>query len=78
MVEVSEDDLFKVLDSFQKYKSLGPDAWLVELFLGFFDTLGQDLLRVVEDSWQFGRMFSPFNPTFIALIPKKQNEEYFE
>jgi len=50
MGEVSEMELSVVLHSFQKDKSPGPDGWPIEFFLGFFELIGGDLLKVVEES----------------------------
>jgi len=43
---------------------------MVEFFISFFDLLGQDLLRVVEEVRLNGRVLPNFNSTFLALIPK--------
>jgi len=42
--EVSLQEIEKVLKSFAKDKSPGPDGWIVELFLAFF------LLNGIKDS----------------------------
>ena len=59
-----------VLRGFAKYKSHGMDGWLVELFLEFFDTMGIDILHVVEESRTIGKVYNGLNSTYIALIPK--------
>ena len=43
----------------------------MEFFLAFFDLLGNDLVNLVEESRQEGRVIPSLNSTFIALIPKK-------
>lgn len=58
-----------VLRSFVKDKSLGPDGWTMELFLYFFDLMGEDLVNMVECRVQ-QRISRSLNSTFIALIPK--------
>ena len=78
MGEVSVEELSRVIHSFQKDKSLGPDGWLIELFLGFFDFFGEELLSVVEESRKVGFIHGPLNSTFIALIPKKDKPASFE
>lgn len=78
MDEVSMDELKTTLHSFQKDKSPGPDGWTIELFLGFFDVMGEDLLKVVEESRRSGRIHAPINATFIALIPKVDKPETFD
>lgn len=73
MEEASDEELKEVLQSFQKDKSPRPDGWTIELFLDLFDLLGEDLLEVVEDTRESGRIQASFNSTFIALIPKFDN-----
>ena len=33
-----------VLNGFKKDKSPGPDGWLIEFFLAFFDLIGEELV----------------------------------
>lgn len=47
MKEITEKELFKVLHSFQKDKSPGPDGWMIEIFLGCYEIIGADLLKMV-------------------------------
>jgi hypothetical protein len=44
------EELHQVLKGFKKEKSPGPDGWTVELYLHYFDLMGQDLLGAVEHS----------------------------
>lgn len=48
MEEISEDELKATLHSFHKDKSPGPDGWTIEFFLALYDTIGPDLLHLVE------------------------------
>jgi len=73
MVEVIEAKLKEVLHSFQKDKSPGPDGWTIEFFMGLYDILGQDILKLVEDTKSSGQIPTSLNSTFIALIPKADN-----
>lgn len=87
---VEEDDaelLFKAVDkeevewiikAMPRDKSLGPDGWTIELFIHFFDIIGDELTEVVEESRKKGEIYSSFNTTFIALIPKTENPASFE
>jgi hypothetical protein len=77
-VEVTEAELKETLLSFQKDKSPGPDGWTIEFYRGFFDLIGADLLKVIEESRTNGRIHSPFNSTFIALIPKVNDPQSFD
>jgi hypothetical protein len=70
---VSKEDLFQVVGSFQKDKSLGSNDLTMEFFLDFFDLLRDDLLRVVEDvrvSSRLPESLNVTNATFLVLIPK--------
>lgn len=40
--------------------------------------MGAEITEVVEESRKKGEVYSPFNATFIALIPKKEVPETFE
>ena len=40
--------------------------------------MGEDLLRVIEDSGKSGKIPIVFNSTFIALIPKSDNPKTFD
>jgi hypothetical protein len=50
----------------------------VEFFLGFYDLLKEDLLKVVKESQASGRIFGPLNKTFLAFIPKKSKPVSFD
>eukprot|EP00253_Pinus_taeda_P013898 PITA_13898 len=78
MEPVSKEEVEGVIKSMAKEKSPGPDGWSVELFLHFFEQIGEEITKVVEESRLKGEMYSPFNATFIALIPKKEAPETFE
>eukprot|EP00253_Pinus_taeda_P001568 PITA_01568 len=78
MEPVSKEEVEGVIKSMAKEKSPGPDGWSVELFLHFFEHIGEEITEVVEESRLKGEIYSPFNATFIALIPKKEAPETFE
>jgi hypothetical protein len=50
----------------------------VELFLGCYDFIEEDLRRVVEATKTTRKMLRAYNTTFIALIPKEDNPTSFE
>eukprot|EP01018_Ginkgo_biloba_P022058 Gb_03022 [translate_table: standard] len=76
--EVSKEEVQAVLHSLQKEKRPGPDGWPVEFFMGFYDTVERDLLKVVEETRAHGKVLASFNTTFITLIPKADNPSSFE
>ena len=69
--EISEEEVMTVLHSFQKGKSRSPDGFTLDLFLGFYDLLKDDILKVVRESQGSRKFLGEMNATFIALIPKK-------
>ena len=68
--KVSLHEVERALKSFKKDKSPGPDGYPVEIFLAFFDLLGEELVNLVEDARLTGRVLPSLNSTFITLIPK--------
>jgi hypothetical protein len=76
--EVTEVELKDTMQSFQKDKIPGPDGWSIEFYLGFFELIGKDILKVIEESRLNGRIHSPLNTTFIALIPKVNDPLSFD
>eukprot|EP00253_Pinus_taeda_P031439 PITA_31439 len=74
---VTMNELENTIKWFQKEKSPGPDGWTIEFYLAFFDTIGEDILRVVEESRTSGQLYHAINFTFIALIPKSDSPSSF-
>ena len=54
--EVTEEELEKIVYSFQKGKSSGPNGFTIEFFQGFFDLVKRDLIKVVQDSQRAGKV----------------------
>eukprot|EP00253_Pinus_taeda_P030540 PITA_30540 len=77
-IPVSKDEVEAAMKNMGKDKSPRPDGWTIELFLHFFDLIGSEITEVVEESRLKGEIYRPFNSTFIALIPKKDEPETFE
>lgn len=75
---VSLEELEHTLKWFKKNKTPRPDGWLIEFYLAFFDIIGEDLLKIVEDLRIRGFLETSITSTFIALIPKKDNPDSFE
>jgi len=45
--EVSDQEVLVALNSIQKLKSLGPNGFPVDFYLGFYDLIKDDLLLIV-------------------------------
>jgi len=73
--QVTLKEIKSVLDKFAKDKSPRPDGWPVEFILGFFEQMGPELLRMIEETRIRGYVPRALNSTFIALIPKINSPE---
>ena len=78
MEEVSEEELKANLHRFQKYKRPGRDGWTVEFFIVGYDSIGRDLLQLVEETRKKGVFHHPLNTNFLTLIPRKDFPKYLE
>jgi hypothetical protein len=78
MAPVSEKELLEVLHSFQKGKIPGLDGWPIEFYLGCFNVIGPDILKVVEESRINGHIHNPINSTLLVIISKTDNPSSFE
>ena len=78
MVEVTKNELEKVLKIFQNDKILSLDGVPIKLYLSCFEFIGYDLLRVIEYSKINGKILAPLKSTFLALIPKTNNPSSFD
>lgn len=76
--EVSKDEPLSILSSFHKDNNLGLDGCTMKFFLGLFQSMGDDLLQVVEEASTEGKVLGYFNSTFLALIPNVDNLESFD
>eukprot|EP00253_Pinus_taeda_P006972 PITA_06972 len=77
-IPVTKDEVESAMKNMGKDKSPSPDGWTIELFLHFFDLIGSEITEVVEESTLKGEIYRPFNSTFIALIPKKDEPDTFK
>eukprot|EP00253_Pinus_taeda_P002838 PITA_02838 len=77
-IPVSKEEVEAAMKNMAKDKSPSRDGWTIELFLHFFYLIGSEITNVVEESRLKGEIYRPFNSTFIALIPKKDEPENFE
>jgi len=64
------DELLYVFSTFKKDTSLGPNGWKIKFFLDFFDLLGEDLVRVVEEVIRPRKVLVNINTNFITLIAR--------
>lgn len=74
---VTAGELEGTLKWFKKDKNPGRDGWTIEFYLVFYDLLGHDLLKVVEECRLSKSLYNAINSTFIALIPKSDSPSSF-
>ena len=74
---VSLGEIAFALNSFKKDRSLGLDGWPVEIYLHFFDLMGQELLSAVDSTRVLGLIPPSLNATFLTLIPKLDKPQTF-
>jgi hypothetical protein len=67
---VTLEEVKETINKMPKEKIPGPDGWTQELFQDFFDIMGEDLHRAVEESIYSGHIPGALNATFFSLIPK--------
>lgn len=77
MEVVSKEELQVVFHSFQNNKRLMKNAWLVHIFLIFYEIL-EDTLRVIEKYKISSQIMTSSNTTFNVFLPKSYNLSSFE
>lgn len=70
-------ELESSLKWFKKDKITGLDGWTIEFYHAFFEIIGLDLLKVVEECRTLGCMYEAINSTFIVFIPKVDSSQSF-
>ena len=75
---VSMEEVDTALKSFKKDKHLSPDGWSMEFFLHFFEILGMEMVRAIEESRLIGVIPDDLNRTYLTLIPKVDRPMTFD
>ena len=66
------------MHSFQKGKSPGPNGFPVGFYIWFYGLIKKDILEVVRESQESGKVLGSINTTLLSLIPKKQKPQTFD
>jgi hypothetical protein len=72
------EEISGVINSLKKDRCPNPNGWTIDFFQYFFDTIGKDLLLVLEEIRKGGNLKPPLNSMFLALIPKTDLPVSFE
>ena len=57
----------------KKGKNIDLDGIIVELLLGFYNLIKDNLLKVVQESYSTSNILGPLNSTHLDLIPRKMD-----
>lgn len=74
---ITKEELLETMCDSVRDKSPKLDGWGVEIFIHLFDLMIPDLLADAEESRINGFIPGAINATFISLIQKKENPQYF-
>lgn len=68
--EVSKEEFKLVKALLKRDKSPGPDGWPIEFFIGFYELLEEDLIKVIEEVRNSGKVQEAFK-CFIHILNTK-------
>lgn len=68
----TEDKVRDELWSCESFKNPGLDGLSFSFWKEFWDLLKTDLMRLIFEFHQYGKIVKGLNPSFIVLIPKKE------
>jgi hypothetical protein len=70
--EIYEAEIEATLFSLKRGKIHSPYGLSVKFYIGFFELVKEDLLKVLCESKRSGKVLGTLNSNFLALIPKKK------
>lgn len=73
--EISKADVEEIIKNMVKNKAPGPDGYTVEFVQATWSFMGEDIVKIVEESRRTKRMHPVLNSTFLALISKTNHSE---
>lgn len=71
----SAEEVKRAIDACNSSKSPGPNGFNFGFFKRFWGMLKDDIMRLLEEFHQHGRLVSGLNTSFMVLIPKKVEAE---
>ena len=73
--QITHNECYSVLQSFQKNKTPGNDGLTIEFYLAFWPLIGQYLVDSINDSYEFGELSNSQKQAIITLIEKKGKDK---
>eukprot|EP00253_Pinus_taeda_P005298 PITA_05298 len=71
---VLEEEVSEVINEMQNGKAPSPNGFNVDFFKACWEIVKHDILEVVEDSRRSKKVLKALNASFIAFIPKQEND----
>lgn len=68
----SEEEIRSAIWSIDSNGRPGPDGFTFGFYKNSWETVKDDVIRMMEEFHQFGKLVKGFNPSFVCLIPKKR------
>eukprot|EP00253_Pinus_taeda_P022169 PITA_22169 len=73
--EISMEEVEEAIRSMPNDKAPGPDGFTINFYKACWSIVKQEVWEVVEDSRRSGTILKSINSTFLALIPKVEEEK---
>lgn len=67
----SEMEIKEIVFQLGPLKALGPDAYPAKFYQYMWETVGADIVNIVQDFLKYNVSLKAINRTFISLMPKK-------
>lgn len=76
--EFTEEEIKSVIWSIDSNGSPGPDGFTFGFYKNNWDTIKGDIMKMMQDFHANGKPVKGFNPSFICLVPKKNDPKRIE
>lgn len=73
LAPIQDKEIKDTLFSIPKDKSPGPDGYTSHFFVKAWDIVGGDVLRVIQEFFNKGKLLKRLNHAIIALVPKSKD-----
>lgn len=69
----TSEEIRQVVFAMNPHKSPGPDGFTAGFFQRCLETIGKGIVECIQQFFYSGRMPPKLNPTFLTLIPKRED-----